>query len=113
MAGDDELEEKFPKIVCPRCDPALGARLFLVNRVETPESFWLPESYWRHLQEFHSPPCSRVVAVMEDYLGLRLDLETEERTLLHLAECKGCHEALLREVNICNAEPSRLTFPEG
>ena len=110
---DSRASGGFLAVPCPYCDPALGARLLLIDRIGNPESFWLPQSYWRHLQKFHSPSCERVVAALQKYLGLQLNPDTEERMLLHLTECKVCHVALLGMMNECKVESPGLMFPEG
>ena len=81
---DSRASGGFLAVPCPYCDPALGARLLLIDRIGNPESFWLPQSYWRHLQEFHSPSCERVVAalrVLTERPWLRLE-ELNEAVLL-------------------------------
>ncbi|MBI4132293.1 MAG: zf-HC2 domain-containing protein [Candidatus Sungbacteria bacterium] len=93
--GDEELEPKYPKIACKSCDPTLGARLYLIGRLEHPEDFWRARSYWRHLQEMHTLPCAWVAAHIPAYLRLQLPPDEDERTLLHIGECKECHTALL------------------
>ena len=106
LEDEGEHSEEFPFVACPFCDPALGARLLMVRRREHPESFWLPQSYWRHIQEVHSLPCGRVggdTDRLEAYIALKLDPEDEERFLLHLGECSGCHGALLNYLGIRRA----------
>ena len=55
--GGSEAEQRFPLVRCPFCGPGAGSRLKLVDPYANPEAFWLPDSYWRHCEERHTPEC--------------------------------------------------------
>lgn len=97
--GSEEAAQRLPAVACPWCDPVLGRRFILVDRVRNPESFWLPQSYWRHLNTLHPWACDRVVSFIPAYVALALEPEEDERALIHFGNCKECHVRLLAFLN--------------
>ncbi len=51
-------------------------------------------SYGDHIQEKHPISCEEVKSKFNDYANGRLDDETDERVICHLAGCKSCMDAL-------------------
>lgn len=82
-----ESESDISVILCPFCSQELK----LVDPCCNPDSFWLPDSYWHHVHEYHPLLCEYVRALIGDYMEGQLGAKNDLRIMLHVGECEDCH----------------------
>lgn len=92
---------------CSFCDHGDRVALKLVDRLQNPESFWLPDSYWRHVHDAHPLSCAWVGERFPRYAVRELSPEHDLRILLHLGDCKDCHKAYLAYLRAVNGRRRR------